>query len=209
MSFLSTYSCFISNVVVFFGAFLGLILLVIIFNAIIFVITIVILVKNYINRNSHHESKAILPPKEVLKLILSLSGIMILLGLSWILSLFTFSGARDNPDASFSLQLLFVLINSFQGFFLFVFFIVLNTEVRKLWFAILCLCRKKKPSFTGTPVSKSSTMTTDVKMRDLSHKDEGQLVKAKIKRISTFKKTHHVETAEVNFEDEWSDDDDQ
>ena len=188
------------------GAFLGLIFLVIIFNTVIFVITIVILIKNYTNRNSHKKSNTIIPPKEIIKIIFSLSGIMILLGLSWILSLFTFSGARDNPDASFSLQLLFVFFNSFQGFFLFFFFVVFSSEARKLWLSIL-LCRKKKSKTSVTPVSKSSTVTTAVKMRDLSHKDEGQLVKAKIKRISTFKKTHHVETAEVKFEDGWSDED--
>ena len=179
----------------------------IIFNTVIFVITIVILIKNYKNRNAHKESKAILPPREILKITFSLTGIMILLGLTWILSLFTFSGARDNPDASFSLQLLFVFFNSFQGFFLFVFFVVLNSEVRKLWFS-KCRRMQKESKPSNKPVSKSSTMNTIVKMRDFSDKDESQLqrVKAKIKRVSTFKNTHHVETAEVNF-DEWSDDD--
>ena len=275
-------SCFINHIGVFFGAFLGPIFLIILFNLVIFIIVITILVRHNISRNKRQmkDSKTQIPPKETCKLILSLSGIMTLLGLTWVLSVFTSVGASTNRDASFALQFLFVFFNSLQGFFLFVFFVILSSDARTAWLAVLCPCLKSSEphtskshlrytgntsstaktntyssniySTTGTleaavnkdnlkmhsvapiyeeddeddidlpplaPIDKkiedkqSSTVNADEvgekpKLQSEQSPVLGKQLRARVKRVSTKKRTHHVETAEFDFTDEFSDDED-
>ena len=54
---------------------------------------------------------------------------MFLFGLTWLFSILTFSvtGVRE------AFQILFVIFNSFQGFFIFLFFCVLNKEALESW----------------------------------------------------------------------------
>lgn len=273
-----TFSCFISHIGVFFGGFLGIIFLIILFNLSIYVIVIVILVRHNVARNKRQlkNNKIHIPPKEACKLILSLSGIMTLLGLTWILSVFTSVGASTNRDASFGLQFMFVFFNSLQGFFFFIFFVILSSDARNTWLALLCPCRKssepatskshlryaKNTSSTAKGNTKSSNLYStgtleaavrkndNLEMKSVGaiyeddedglpeyasiektdneassavgeqhipgklpeaidqSKPEPKLIKARIKRVSTKKKTHHVETAELDFLDDYTDDED-
>ena len=74
-----------------------------------------------------------MPWKEAWKLLLTLVGFMILLGLSWIILLFTVVGADTNIYAAFAIQWLFVFFNSLQGFFIYFFFIVINPDMQNEW----------------------------------------------------------------------------
>lgn len=69
--------------------------------------------------------------KEILKLMLSFIGIMSLFGLSWVFAVFTFTS--KSKEAAFAAQLMFTLFNVFQGFFVFIFFVVLNNDSRMAW----------------------------------------------------------------------------
>ena len=75
--------------------------------------------------------------KEAWKLLISLVGFMILLGLSWVILLLTFVGADTNIYAAFAIQWLFVFFNSLQGFFIFIFFVVISTDMRNQWKTLL------------------------------------------------------------------------
>ena len=217
-------------------------------------------------------------------MILSLSGIMTLLGLTWILSLFTFVGVDTNRDAAFALQWMFVFFNSLQGFFISVFFVVLSAEARNLWLTLLFPCyknietstnksqlrytsksssAKKQNTFSSeehssmtleksvpkeklscemvaiahsvnnekegdqdctsdlatietAPDEKQSAEVQEVsekpqdehKIEDTSKDAEAEVLKARVRRVSTKRKTHHVETAEVDFTDNFSDESD-
>ena len=127
------------------------------FNAVIFISVIVILTRHHIKRHKQQmkNSKTKLPPKDACKLIISLTGIMSLLGLTWILALFTFVGVSHNHDAAFGLQWLFVFFNSLQGFFLFVFFVILSSDARNLWLGVVC--RKRKTTEPSTSKTKLKT----------------------------------------------------
>ena len=70
---------------------------------------------------------------EAWKLLLTLVGFMILLGLSWVILLFTIVGADTNIYAAFAIQWLFVFFNSLQGFFIFIFFVLINADIRNEW----------------------------------------------------------------------------
>ena len=86
---------------------------------------------------------------------------MFLLGLSWIILLFTVVGADTNINAAFAIQWLFVFFNSLQGFFLFVFFVVVNRDARNLWFKFLCRrLAKRKAIFSTTPRHTSTSGNT-------------------------------------------------
>ena len=80
--------------------------------------------------------------KTNIRLAISLFGVMVLFGLTWVLGVFTIS------EASLTFQILFAIFNSLQGFFIFVFFCLLSSEVRQLWLQTITCGRysESKPS---------------------------------------------------------------
>ena len=191
-SFLPFFSCFIHHIGVFLGAFLGPILLIILFNTCIFASAVVIIIRHTLARQKRITSKekVDLPPKEACKLILLLCGITSLLGLAWILSLFTAVGVDTNRNAAFALQWLFIFFNSLQGFFVFFFFVVLKADARNSWQALLCPCCKS----TEPPASQSqegNTMSEVVKE-----------LKVTLRHVSARERIDHIETPEVIFNDQ-------
>ena len=88
---------------------------------------------------------------------------MVLLGLPWIVMIFTVVGVATNVYAAFAIQ--FVLFNSFQGFFLFFFFVLISRDAREAWTELVLACYQVKAktcysakhSFTST--DKNSKVT--------------------------------------------------
>lgn len=145
--FPSYNSCFIGETGVFFGAFLGPIFAVMIFNAVIFVIVIVVLfrhTKKRYDRSGEHKDR-----KMPLRFVISIIGITVLFGLTWLFGAFTIA------EASTAFQVLFVLSNAFQGFYIFLFFVVISKDARELWLKVL-FCGKEIP---GISVSTSESRT--------------------------------------------------
>eukprot|EP00731_Ephydatia_muelleri_P009408 Em0004g1746a len=121
--------CFISNVTVFFAAFLGPILLILAFNAVIFIIVISVIIKHTIKRSNDHFKKT-----PTIQLMANIISVFVLFGLTWIF------GALTIMKAATTFQIMFTLLNSFQGFLIFIFFCVLNKEIRSSWTQILKRC---------------------------------------------------------------------
>ncbi|KAL5497151.1 hypothetical protein EMCRGX_G013575 [Ephydatia muelleri] len=118
--------CFISNVTVFFAAFLGPILLILAFNAVIFIVVIAVLIKHVIKRSSGHSKKT-----HPIQLMANIISVIILFGLTWIF------GALTIMRAATTFQIVFTLLNSFQGFLIFIIFCVLKKEIRSSWTQII------------------------------------------------------------------------
>lgn len=135
------FSCFISEPGVFFGAFLTPILLLLIINVVIYILILRVLILHYI-RKKQRMSKDTMSTSEILKIMLSFIGIMFLFGLSWLFAIFTFDAGND--EASFAAQMMFTLLNVFQGFFVFIFFVVLNSDCRDAWKNLLTPWNKSK-----------------------------------------------------------------
>ena len=131
-------SCFIGETSVFFGAFLGPIFAIMLFNAIIFVIITSVLIKHSWKR-FRNKDKA--KRQIVVRLMISLIGVMALFGLMWVF------GALTVREASIAFQFLFAIFNSLQGFFIFLFFCVFGKDGRELWLQVLC-CGRKIPGIT-------------------------------------------------------------
>ena len=147
-------SCFIGEMVPFLTAFLIPVFLIFLFNLVIFAIIIVVVVKHNVDRN-RRLGRSSMTTKEALKLLIPLTGIMFLFGLTWIFGVLTFN---SEPRVSYTVQFLFAFFNAFQGFFIFLFFVVFSGESRDAWNAFFC-----QEKTTNSSTSNNKTITTSNK----------------------------------------------
>ena len=133
-SYLNFFFCrsFLSNPIVFWLAFFGPILAVILVNSVMFIIVIDILVRQKQRKLSREKKHVDL--KTFICPMISLAGIMILFGIAWLFAALAIIGKEEIRKPN---EVLFVFFNSFQGFFIFVFFCIINKEVRESWSKLL------------------------------------------------------------------------
>lgn len=122
------------------------------------------------------QSKLSIPPGESCKLVFSLSGVNVLLGLTWILSLLTLVGTSENVEAAFVVRFLFVFFNSFQGFFIFLFFVVLTADARTPWLQCFCPCMKIEDHSTKQSRLYSSRMSMISRKSSTSSLESGSKI---------------------------------
>ena len=79
------------------------------------------------SKKNHDFNKQKNPKKLAIKTMVSIAGVMILFGLTWLF------GALTIRSASKVFQYLFVIFNAFQGFFFFVFICILGKDGREFW----------------------------------------------------------------------------
>ena len=140
-------SCFISNIIVLFTAFLGPIFAVLLFNIVMFLVVILVVIKHCSKR--FKDSSKVARIKGACRSLFSILGIMCLFGLTWVFGAFTIKGTGNY------FQFLFVIFNSLQGFGIFTFFVVFSKETRDLW-QQTCGCKKKKKRETMTSAISAS-----------------------------------------------------
>ena len=128
------FSCFLSHIGALMGAFLAPILVVIIFNAVVFVWVCVVLIRHV--RGVATQKKDPVGSKTILRMIISISGVLFFFGLSWLFFILAFlSGLRE------TFQILFTVFNSLQGFFIFAF--IVFTEGFNYW-KVLFSCKRRQ-----------------------------------------------------------------
>ncbi|CAN9515128.1 unnamed protein product [Ophioblennius macclurei] len=112
--------CWIQNDICFYVAVVGFIALVLLGNVAVFIAVLVQLRRTTavrpsdINRNVHHNLRAA-------------ASLTVLLGLTWLTGLLSFGPAR------MVLMYMFVIFNTLQGFFIFLFHCLMKANVRKQW----------------------------------------------------------------------------
>ena len=89
--------------------------------------------------------------QSTIRLMISIAGIMSLYGLTWLF------GALTIDKASLAFQVLFVIFNSLQGFFIFLFFCVLGRDGRELWYEFLSCGRYKSSHLHRSSIIVSTT----------------------------------------------------
>ena len=99
-------------------------------------------------------------PKTVLRLIISISGVMFLFGLTWLFAAFTFTIAGNNV-LRIIFQALFTVFASFQGFFIFLFFCAFTKEARESWREIFSCGRYKSEFLHPLRYKNTGTTSTD------------------------------------------------
>ena len=149
-----------------------------VFSVVIFVWVIVVLV-GYTRRIAAQKKEAV-SSKTIVKMIISIIGVMFLFGLTWLFAILTFSvtGLRE------TFQILFTVFNSLQGFFIFLF--TLNMETLGYWRELLsCAKRKHHPPSQGT--------NTTAKSSKLQHSKSGF--------SSSLRGKHTLETSPTKYND--------
>ena len=156
-----------------FAVFLLPIFLIILCNIIVFILVIRATLKNAIERKKQMSNSSF-SVSEILKMLLSFTGIMILFGLTWISAAFTFI---SEPDVSYTIQFIFAFFNALQGFFIFIFFILLNKEHRKSWKAHFVQCFPIHSAYKSGLSTKSKSkdknsyaISNDVSLNDMNKK---------------------------------------
>lgn len=120
------HSCFINDPIVFFVTFLAPIFALILFNIVIFILSVRVLVT--------HTMKKKKSAKATIKTMISIVGIMVMFGLTWLF------GALTVREASTAFQYLFVIFNGFQGFFFFIFNCLISKDGREFWTYVITSC---------------------------------------------------------------------
>ncbi|XP_066283071.1 adhesion G-protein coupled receptor G6-like isoform X1 [Branchiostoma lanceolatum] len=120
----------------FYGAFLTPVCLVLILNCVMFGLVIRQLVGGAANEFKKADKV------ETTTKLRGAIGLVILLGLTWVLAIFAIA------EASLTFSYLFAIVNSLQGMFIFVFHCVLKKDVQNHWKTILPCAPKGRP---GTP----------------------------------------------------------
>ena len=135
------------------------IFLIIIFNTVVLTLIIRVTIQDTLKRKKDLNKTTRFSVSEVLKMSLSFIGIMILFGLAWIFAVFTF---MSEPEVSYTIQFIFSFLNAFQGFFIFIFFILLNSDYRKLWKAMVLPANNTKLTYKNDFNTKSQSIPKEV-----------------------------------------------
>ena len=118
-------SCFISDTRVQFGVFLGPLFAILLFNTVIFVLIAGVLIrytKRKIEKDKELQKNTF---RTTIKAMISIGSVMIMFGLSWLF------GALTIDKGSIVFQWFFVILNTLQGFFLFMFFCIIGSDARE------------------------------------------------------------------------------
>ena len=155
------------HLAVFLTTFLVPVFLILIFNLVMYILILRVLILHTL-RKKQRQGKSTMSPSEVIKMLLSFTGIMLLFGLTWIFGVFTFI---SEPGVSYAFQFLFAFFNAFQGFFIFVFFVVLSSDSRAAWKSLLCpwsVESKQKTSKCNLSSDKKAIMNKKSDLSDFS-----------------------------------------
>ena len=132
------------------------------FNIVVFVMVTVVLIKHTKKKLAKDGTKK---AQGTVKAIISVFSVMVMFGLSWLF------GALSIDDGAIFFQWPFVILNTLQGFFLFIFFCVIGKDAREEWLNLLsCYRRKKKQKQSAASHSRSSQVpkSTSTKYTDLT-----------------------------------------
>ncbi|KAM7374308.1 hypothetical protein PAMP_006974 [Pampus punctatissimus] len=138
--------CWLKNDIAFYVAVVAYFCVIFLFNFAMFIVVLVQLcrIKRQNPQNMQHRS--------TLQDVRSVSGITILLGLTWGFAFFAW-GPLNLP-----FMYLFAIFNSLQGFFIFVFHCVVKENVRRQWRTYLCCGRMRLPE--NSEWSRTATQKT-------------------------------------------------
>ena len=180
-SHFSLSSCFVFDPAVFLGAFLGPIFAVLLFNIVIFIMVIRVLIKH--TWSAHGNAKEQMNKKVAIRLLVSIASVMFLFGLTWLFGAFTVVGFGD-ARASTAFQVLFVILNAFQGFFIFLFFCVFSRDARDAWLELLSCGRYQSKS-----LHRSQTRYTS--SRSVSFRKTTSVTNSDFTSASEFNRSEH------------------
>ena len=167
-------SCFINDIRVLYGLFLVPLFIVLLFNTVVFVMVTVVLIKHTRKKLAKDSNKKKEVTQITIKAIISVFSVMLMFGLSWLF------GALSIDKGAIFFQWPFAILNTLQGFFLFLFFCVIGNDAREEWLNLLsCYRRKKKPKHSISTHSRASHAPKSTKYSDLTSRHHSNLTMKK------------------------------
>nr|XP_033954149.1 adhesion G-protein coupled receptor G2 [Pseudochaenichthys georgianus] len=157
--------CWLKNDIAFYVSVVAYFCLIFVFNFVMFVVVLVQLCR--IKRQNLHN----LQHRSILQDMRSVSGITILLGLTWGFAFFAW-GPLNLP-----FMYLFAIFNSFQGFFIFIFYCAGKENVRKQWRTFLCCSRMRlaeNSEWSRTATQKTTTKSSVNRVTSLHSSNSSQ-----------------------------------
>ncbi|KAI9548381.1 hypothetical protein NQZ68_010603 [Dissostichus eleginoides] len=157
--------CWLKNDIAFYVSVVAYFCLIFVFNFVMFVVVLVQLCR--IKRQNPHN----LQHRSILQDMRSVSGITILLGLTWGFAFFAW-GPLNLP-----FMYLFAIFNSFQGFFIFIFYCAGKENVRKQWRTFLCCGRMRlaeNSEWSRTATQKTATKSSVNRVKSLHSSNSSQ-----------------------------------
>ena len=122
--------------------------------------------------------------------MISISGVMFLFGLTWLLAILAFSRTG---------QILFIIFNTLQGFFIFLFFIVFNKEAVELWKEFL-LCGRYKSKLLHPSTVSSVAVKKSKQTNNSESKGQSQITESSYYGSDTLTKSNTYEESKVDLE---------
>ncbi|XP_029515546.2 adhesion G-protein coupled receptor G4-like [Oncorhynchus nerka] len=149
--------CWMQSNVFFYVTVVSFVLLVLVFNVVVFIVVLVQI------RHMHTNKPAATGNKRcAMHDLRAVASLTFLLGLTWPIAFFTWGPARV------PILYLFSVLNSLQGFFIFVFHCLMKENVRKQWRIHLCCGRFRLNDYSDW--SHSMTMGSKTKQNQLVHR---------------------------------------
>ena len=105
-----------------------------VFNIVIFICVLVVLIRNLrsratLKKDTGGKDKAV-DGKSIVRLMIGIGFVMFLFGLTWLFAILTFRSPHGVREA---FLILFTVLNSLQGFFIFIFICVISSDARDEW----------------------------------------------------------------------------
>ncbi|KAL5265842.1 hypothetical protein ACHWQZ_G006505 [Mnemiopsis leidyi] len=145
--YLADTMCFIKpESIPFYALFLAPIVLVILINLVFFALVAKVI------KNSK-SSGNISDQEQILRQLKAAVGVMVLLGTGWFFGIFM---SVPTPQFQVGMQYLFILLNGTQGMFVFLFYIVLNDQVKTHWLVKMGFQEEKKATTSSSAAGKST-----------------------------------------------------
>uniref|UniRef100_A0A8C7TSK1 G-protein coupled receptors family 2 profile 2 domain-containing protein n=1 Tax=Oncorhynchus mykiss TaxID=8022 RepID=A0A8C7TSK1_ONCMY len=150
-------SCWMQSNVFFYVTVVSFVLLVLVFNVVVFIVVLVQIRHMQTNKPAATGNK-----RCAMHDLRAVASLTFLLGLTWPIAFFTWGPARV------PMLYLFSVLNSLQGFFIFVFHCLMKENVRKQWRIHLCCGRFRLNDYSDW--SHSMTMGSKTKQNQLVHR---------------------------------------
>ncbi|XP_077183479.1 adhesion G protein-coupled receptor E5 isoform X2 [Paroedura picta] len=154
--------CWLSMEHGFHWSFLAPVCLIILINAVVFVVTIWKLTKKFADINPNMSQL-----KKQKVLVITAIAQLCILGTTWIFGMFQFS------DHSLVMSYIFTILNSFQGFFIFVLHCLFKKQVREDYCQLLCRHKSGRPRSSDKYTEFNSTGTLNTLRPQKSSQESG------------------------------------
>lgn len=161
--------CWVTSDEVFYVTVVGFILLILLANLSVFVVVLIQIKRMRINKPSVNSNTIVNDLRAV-------ASLTVLLGLTWSMGFFSFGPARV------AMMYLFCILNTLQGFFVFLFHCLMKDNVRKQWRIHLCCGRFRLSEYSDW--SRTVTGGHQGKKKHLINMDSDSSVTTTTRKIS-------------------------